>query len=298
MQSRRAFLRDLFLSFGILAFGAADGAELPVFQGRDKFNSIIQKALANNWVSLPIGDLMGMIAREFLGTPYKGGTLEISADQEVCSANLMVLDCVTFFETTLDLARMLKTGGRTESKLLAQINFTRYRGGTITDYSSRLHYTTDWFVDNQKKHVVQLLSHLPGSQPFTQKVGFMTSHPDLYPAFAKHPLLIPKMKQHEDLINQSTLTYVPMNKLHLAEPLLKTGDIVGVCTTETGLDIAHTGLVLRDKDGVAHFMDASSKKGVMKVVIEPGQISHAFTWSKKLTGAMFARPLEPRSNFS
>jgi hypothetical protein len=52
-------------------------------------------------------------------------------------------------------------------------------------------------------------------------------------------------------------------------------------------------LILRDDQGVAHFMDASSKKSRMRVTIEPGPISAVLNWSKNLTGAMFARPLEP-----
>ena len=83
-----------------------------------------------------------------------------------------------------------------------------------------------------------------------------------------------------------------MPKLAGVEPLLKTGDIVGVCTTEPGIDIAHTGLVYRDEAGVPHFMDASSSKSKMRVTIEPGPIGGALNWSKKLTGAMFARPVE------
>ena len=86
---------------------------------------------------------------------------------------------------------------------------------------------------------------------------------------------------------------IPMDKLKGAEPLLQTGDIVGVCTTASGIDIAHTGLVYVDENGVRHFMDASSSKSKMKVTLETGPISETLNWSKKLTGAMFARPLEP-----
>jgi len=86
--------------------------------------------------------------------------------------------------------------------------------------------------------------------------------------------------------------YLPMAKLEAAEPLLQTGDIVGVCTTASGIDIAHTGIVYKDEQGVAHFMDASSSKSKMKVTLE-SEISKALNWSSKLTGVMFARPLEP-----
>ena len=89
------------------------------------------------------------------------------------------------------------------------------------------------------------------------------------------------------------MKYLPMEKLEAAEPLLKTGDIVGVTTSQTGIDIAHTGLCIKDEDGIVHFMDASSARSRMKVTVEP-QISKCLNWSSKLTGVMIARPLEVR----
>jgi hypothetical protein len=191
---------------------------------------------------------------------------------------------------------MLKKGGRTPADLLAEVTFTRYRGGRLGDFTSRLHYTTDWFADNETKKVVAILTNdLPGAEPFTQKVGIMTRQPDNYRQLAAHPELIPAIKRFEDQINARPMRFIPMAGLAAAEPLLKTGDIVGVCTTEPGIDIAHTGLVYRDDAGVAHFMDASSSKSKMKVTLEAGPISGALNWSSKLTGAMFARPLEPHA---
>lgn len=307
-RSRRAFLQsalgafslfsvwDLALAFASSTSGADAAQQLVAFQGEDVFNRIVAKAKANNWRALPIGELMGKIAKEFEGTPYKGGTLELSPDREVCSVNLDALDCVTFFETTLDFARMLKKGGSKPADLLAEVRYTRYRGGVPGDYSTRLHYTTDWYVDNVQKHVIKLLApEMPGAEPFTQPVGFMSSNPDKYKQLASNPHLVEKMKRFEANINARSLKYIPADKLAAVEPLLKTGDLVGVCTKASGLDIAHTGLVYRTEDGVAHFMDASSKKSSMKVTIEPGPISKALNWSPDLTGAMFARPLEPRA---
>jgi hypothetical protein len=281
--------------FAERALAETGGEWLKIFQGEDVLKAIVDRATREKWIELATGDLMGKIAKELEGTPYVAHTLELSADREVCSVNLKGLDCVTFFETTLDLARMLKKGGRTSQDLLKEVQFTRYRGGAVGDYSTRLHYTTDWFVDNQKKHVVKVLSDLPGAEPFTQKVGFMSSHPDKYRQLAAHPELIAKIKRQEKTINsRSALKFIAMDKLAAIEPLLKTGDIVGICTSQPGIDIAHTGLIYRTEDGVAHFMDASSGKTKMKVTIEPGPISGALTWSSNLTGVMFARPLEPR----
>ncbi len=144
---------------------------------------------------------------------------------------------------------------------MAEIQLIRYRGGKIGDYSSRLHYTSDWIADNEAKDIVQPLSKLPGAETFTQKINFMTSNPSYYKQLSAHPELIEKMKSQEATINKRAMTFIPMNKIAAVEPLLKTGDIVGICTRLPGLDITHTGLVIRDAQGTPHFMDASSKKG-------------------------------------
>lgn len=264
------------------------------FKGKSLFHSIVHKAREQKWNELPIGELMGKIAREFVGIPYQGSTLEISPDHEVCAINLTGLDCVTFFEATLCLARMRKKGRSTPEDMLAEVKLTRYRGGKITDYSSRLHYTTDWFFDNQKKGVVQILDSLPGAETYSAKVGFMSAHPASYRQLAQHPELVEKLRAIEQTINSRSMTYVPLAALPKAEPLLKTGDIVGVCASSPpGIDIIHTGLIIRDEANLARFMDASSLKSNMKVTLEPGTLSDALTWSKSITGAMFARPLEP-----
>jgi hypothetical protein len=214
----------------------------------------------------------------------------------MCSVNLTGLDCVTFFEDTLDFARMLKTGGSAPTDLLNAVSFTRYRNGQLGDFTSRLHYTTDWFFDNQKKGVIRdITPDLPGAAPFTQKVGIMSEHPENYIQLKAHPELIPTIKKQEAIINARPKTFIPMKALPEAQKHLQTGDIVGVCTSEKGIDIAHTGMVLKDKAGVPHFMDACSIPGVMKVRIEKGPLAESFNWSDQLTGAIFARPLEPKT---
>ncbi|MDR3691501.1 MAG: DUF1460 domain-containing protein [Fimbriimonas sp.] len=261
------------------------------FDGQEVLQRIVNKATSENWPSLPIGELMGKVALELRGIPYKGFTLEISKDLEYCVVNLKGLDCVTFFEDTLDIARMLKKGRTTPDDLLAEVRFTRYRGGRMGSFPSRLHYTTDWFVDNEEKGVVKVVTpDLPGAEEFTQKVGIMTQHPERYRQLATHPQYVSEMKLIEDTINGRSLKYLPMDKLEAAEPLLKTGDIIGVTTSEDGIDIAHTGLVLRDETNVAHFMDASSARSRMQVTLEP-EISKCLNWSSQLTGVMVARPL-------
>jgi len=301
MIPRRAFLRYAAIgTIGLLGtsafsevFAEATG-DLKPFQGEDVFSRILKKSLAQKWEQLPIGQCMTHVAMELEGTPYVGFTLELDKDREICSVNLKGLDCVTFFEDTLDFSRMLKKGGRTPEAMLAEVTLTRYRGGKLGDFTTRLHYTTDWMYDNEKKGVVKVLApDLPGAAKFTQKVGIMSEKPKNYRQLVAHPEFIPVIRKYEDEINARDTMYVPMDKLAEAQPHLKSGDIVGVATTESGIDIAHTGLVIADASGMLHFMDASSSKRNMKVTLEKGPISKAFNWSNELTGAVFARPLEP-----
>ncbi|HNA74964.1 MAG TPA: DUF1460 domain-containing protein, partial [Candidatus Obscuribacter sp.] len=270
--------------------------ELSSFTGKEVLERILARARQGNWQRLPMSELMGKVACEFLGTPYKAFTLELSSSAEIVSANLKYLDCVTFFETTLALSRLIKLGGSSAADLLKQIALLRYYGGAAGDFSTRLHYTSGWFIDNQRKGVVRLLDNLPGAMPFLLYVNFMSSHPSAYPQLADAQL-VEKIKAREEALNRERLSYVPLAKLAGVEPFLQSGDIVGVCTRLSGLDIEHTGLVLRQGRGASssvHFMDASSRKRNMKVVIEPGPLSRAFNWSSQLTGVVFARPLEPK----
>jgi hypothetical protein len=263
------------------------------FVGLAVFKRIVSKAEAHGWRELPMSSLMGKIAPEFLGTPYVAYTLELDDHKEIPSCNLEGLDCVTFFESTLDLARMLKLGGSEPDDLLKQIVWTRYRGGRATDYASRLHYTTDWFFDNAKKGVIHdLTPELPGAEPFLQQVGYMSAHPESYRLLKADPNLVPRIHEMEETVNARRKWFLPLDKIAQAEHLLKTGDIVGVCTTHKGIDIAHTGICYRDDSGMLHFMDASSLD--MKVTLEPVDFAKDFRWSKANTGIILGRPLEPR----
>ncbi len=264
------------------------------FDGQDVFDRIVAKAMAVNWTTLPIGELIGKIALEFRGTPYVAHTLELSKDLEYCVVDLKGLDCVTFFECSLGMARMLKKGLKSPQDLLAEVEFTRYRGGNKGNYTTRLHYTSDWIFDNEQKGVVKNLTpDLPGAEPFTQKVGIMSEHPEKYEQLAAHPELLQDIRLMEDRVNERSIKYLPMDKLADDEHLLQTGDIVGVTTTAEGIDVAHTGLCIADEQGVIHFMDASSSPSRMRVTVEP-QISTCLNWSHRLSGVMIARPLEVR----
>jgi hypothetical protein len=234
---------------------------------------------------------MGAVGLAMRQTPYVDGTLELHEDREVCSVNLRGLDCVTFFESVLGIARMLRRGGSTPDALLAEVTLTRYRGGQLTDYASRLHYMSDWFADNEAKRVVRLITReLPGAARFTKRVNFMSTHPAAYRQLKANPALVNKIARVEAAINARTMYYLPKEKVAAARTRLMTGDIIGITTTIDGLDCAHAGLCYRDADGVVRLLHASTTR---RAVVLDEDLATYLAGVATHTGIMAARPLDP-----
>lgn len=276
----------LYPAGGVLA---RDGDPIS-FSGQEVFDRLLKMADQKNWRRLPIGELVAEIGLELRGIPYVGATLELSDDKEFCSINLLGLDCVTFFESALAFARMLRKGGKTPQAMMEQVEYTRYRNGRVSDYTSRLHYTSDWFYNNEEKRVVKVVTReLKGAERFTQKVNFMSTHPTAYRQLKANPRLVTAVAETERLINKRRMYYVPKGKVAMIEPDLKTGDIIGITTTIAGIDCSHTGMCYRDVEGKLRLLHASTTK---KEVTLDETLSGYLAGVSKHTGIMVARPVE------
>lgn len=298
-MSRRAFLA--LASRALLAAGAMAAARparaagradaSSTVTGQETLDRLLAQARGGQWTDRPIGERMGAVGMALRQTPYVDGTLELHEDREVCSVNLRGLDCVTFFESALGVARMLRRGGSTPEALLAEVTFTRYRGGQLTDYASRLHYMSDWFADNEAKRVVRLITReLPGAARFTKRVNFMSTHPAAYRQLKANPALVHKIARVEADINARTMYYLPKEKVAAARARLMTGDIIGITTTIDGLDCAHAGLCYRDADGVMRLLHASTTR---RAVVLDEDLATYLAGVATHTGIMAARPLDP-----
>jgi hypothetical protein len=265
------------------------------FSGRDVFERVLALARKHTWRTLPIGERIGAIGLALLHTPYVAATLEVG-DQEVCSVDLHHLDCVTFYETAVGFARMLKVGGVTPRALLAQVRFTRYRGGRVNGYASRLHYTSDWFADNVRKRVVrEVTGELPGAARLETHVNFMSTHPAAYPALAGDPALVRAIARIEDRINGRATAYVPKERVADAQSSLMTGDVVGITTSIDGLDCSHTGLCYRDEQGRLRLLHAST---TAREVTLDDELTAYLARVRTHTGVIVARPQEPARRIS
>jgi len=259
------------------------------FTGRDVFAQIVEKAKQENWNKLEMGDLVGKVAKEFVGTPYVGFTFEIFDDREVCVINLKGLDCATFYEAALGLARTIKSNRTTADEFQRQITRIRYRGGKLDGYASRLHYAIDYFQDNEAKGILNIITDdLPGALPYEKPISFMSENAELYRQLKANPSLVPLIAKTEAEINKRKTYYVPKDKVGEIETLLKTGDILGLTIPTKGLDVSHTGLCYRDENGVIRLLHASSVK---KAVVLDERLSDYLARSRN-TGIVVARPME------
>lgn len=255
------------------------------------FSQMMKQAEREGWAKLPIGELMGNLGMLLLGTKYEGGTLE-GPGAEVCRADLTGLDCVTFFENALGMARILKKGTPTFDAFLRELTFTRYRGGALTDYTSRLHYTAEWIADNEAKGVVKDITMEIGGEPFPVHVDFMSKHPQYYPTLKESPDMVSKIATIEETINAKNFYYITPQNIRQAQKYMRTGDIIAIATNKAGLDYAHTGMIHLDKKGKVRFLHASLQK---KKVHWDSELYQYIKSVKSHIGVTVVRPLEVQS---
>ncbi len=230
-----------------------------------------------------VEQLVSFYAERQLGIPYVGGLLEVPP-VETLVVTLKGSDCVLFVETTTAFTLTTLMGSTDVHDFEGNVRMLRYRGGEIDGYFSRLHYFGDWLQDNERKGLLKVMfqgDDFPHLQPYS----FMTAKREAYRQLAASDSLFALMTAHEKALNQSTLRYVPTDRIPSIEDQLQTGDIVAFVTTVEGLDVTHTAIVRRDGDRVS-FWHASTTGSV---IAEPKTLLEYTQGRQSLLGIIIAR---------
>ena len=209
-------------------------------------------------------------ARQFLGRPYVAHTLEVN-DMEQLVVNTRELDCTTLVENVLALTLCKQHGQTTFAAFRNHLQQLRYRQGIIDGYPSRLHYFTDWINDNVS---MGLVSDVQRSEaPFTSvqniRANYMSTHPNAYKALKAHPEFVEIIARQEQLLTGRKYRYIPKSQIKNTQMLrqtIKTGDVIAITCSKPGLEIAHLGFAVWQRDGL-HLLNASQIH--KKVVLEP-----------------------------
>jgi hypothetical protein len=191
----------------------------------------------------------------FIDTPYLGGTLNIK-DKEELVINLSGLDCSTFIESAISLYACYKSEDLSLKSFANKLQSIRYRDGNIEDYTSRIHYSSDWIYENVKNNVVEDITKDFGGISFNPNINFMSTHSKKYKAL-KDGKYVERIKEIEDAVNKREYYYIPKRAVPSIEDKLRDGDIIFITTDIKGLDISHVGFAIR-KEGKTHLLHASS----------------------------------------
>lgn len=209
-------------------------------------------------------------ARKFLDIPYVAHTLEINDDERLV-VNTRQLDCTTLVETVTALTLCTYRHLFTWRDYLNALTAMRYRRAQIDDYTSRIHYFTEWITLNTEAGIVTEIQapNPPFSAVQHVNVNYMSTHPKSYKALREHPEFVSAIREMEQRVTGGTFRYIPKQavKNHaLLRKVINDGDIIAITCKKAGLDIAHLGFAVW-KNGQLHLLNASLLH--KKVVEEP-----------------------------
>ena len=253
-----------------------------------KYNRVIEYAKQNNLTQKPLGEIVQLVARQFLGSEYQAGLLDRST-QEILVISLKQFDCLLFIETVLAIADNIVRQEYGDSEFSRGIENRRYWNGKMNGYCSRLHYFSDWVSDNQARGNLNNVTKELGGIDTIKQLNFMTTNRSSYPNLVKSDVNFQCIARVEASLS-TNFNYIPTKNIHQIYARLQPGDIVGIATNIAGLDFTHTGLVYQQPNGRIGLIHASPAG---KVTIAPDLQIYVKN-VKNSIGIVVSRASEPK----
>jgi hypothetical protein len=232
-----------------------------------------------------VGDLMVQTAVYLMDSPYAGKTLEVCGKNERLVVNLRQFDCVTLVESCLALVHTLKSKDQSFEAYCTELKTIRYRNGILTDYSSRLHYFTEWIGNNETKAKVINLTPGFGGKSMLLTLDYMSHNTGLYPPMS-NPEIHSEIKDVEKNISNRMYFYIPKNAAINSK--IRNGDILCLTSKVPGIGISHVGIAFR-LGGVLYLLHASQTGQKVEITSEP--YANYILQLDNVTGYMVVRPL-------
>jgi hypothetical protein len=264
-----------------------------VFQGEAKFRAILAKAERGNWRNIPLGERTVLVAREMIGTPYINYSLEVDDRIESPVVNLNGMDCWTYYENALAIARMLcyQPGPYRPVDMLHMVEIERYRNGVCTgNYLSRMHHLEEVFHDNQRRgYATNITSRLPGAVKIHRDIQEMTVQWKNYRYLRSNPALVEPMGRIEARVSNLPVYHVPKSRVRAVENYLRNGDICAITCNDSNSYTSHVGLIMRIANR-AYFSHATSDRNKGHMVIIDRPITDYVNQTSNHAGIIICRP--------
>lgn len=276
----------LILLIGLNIPNAQANRHERILQPEDKCIAEEKLNLFSSKSNLPISELIAEIGLSFLGTPYVAATLENGLEEKLV-INLRDLDCTTFVENCLALARTVKLGNTDFESFATELEKIRYRDGIRNRYPSRLHYFSEWIHNNHEKGIIDEKPNQNGEKA-DKIIHFMSTHPADYPVLKEHPELIPTITEQEKDLTNIGFMYFPKSNLSNLYQNLQHGDIIALTSSIEGIDINHVGIIIKRANEFFLLHASLSSK---KVLVSDEPLTDFLKPASKNNGIMIARPV-------
>lgn len=236
------------LGLSLLLSSCATKKQKPFDLGRWNPNKIEQ--LQNQTKNIPHpGEKVALISAAFLQTPYLASTLIGTAEtKEVFVLRLDRVDCFTYLDYVEALRR--STNFNEFKQALRQV---RYNDGEVT-FLNRHHFFSSW--GNAPLAPLRDVTSQVGGTNTRWVEKQLNKKKDGTRYLPGYPI----KKQIIAYIPPETIDQSVLNKLH-------NGDYIGIYSPLPGLDVSHTGIVIRKK-GKIYLRHASTKQSQRQVMDE------------------------------
>ncbi|MFZ1704164.1 MAG: N-acetylmuramoyl-L-alanine amidase-like domain-containing protein [Saprospiraceae bacterium] len=199
-------------------------------------------------------------AQKMLGKSYLIAPLD-QDEHELLVTHQNGFDCVTFVESVLAITlEQFKWKDLSYEEI---ITLLRYRDGLMTDYSSRIHYFSEWLLQSECNDLGKNMSLVLGGSYKTLNLSVITSHLKNNPGKPSFRFY-DKIAASERRLSTIKFPYIPKNSILKINSKLENGDLVAFSSSTEGLDIHHVGFIfIRNKK--TYILHASSKSGKVEV---------------------------------
>lgn len=279
-------MRYVFIGIFFIVFSCMAGATQQYIYVTDTDREIYERYISAMEAKkgLPAGELLVETARYFLETPYVAATLE--KEPEGLVVNLREMDCSTFVETVFSLVRTLQGKDTSFDAYCRNLQMLRYRNNSIGDYTDRLHYTSDWIYENERKGLVKDVTREAGGELLPLSLSFMSTHPESYKQLKENPEYVKIIAEKEEEINARTYYFIPEEKISSLSREIRSGDMIGFVTTIKGLDLSHVGIAYRTGETLTFIHASSTGK---KVIVNEESLADYVRRIKNNKGIMVVR---------
>ncbi|MBK9734395.1 MAG: DUF1460 domain-containing protein [Saprospiraceae bacterium] len=219
--------------------------------------------------------------KNLLGSNFEANTLDIG-DEESLTFFKDRFDCITFVEYVLAMSLSQVKGNHSFEFYLQQL---RYRNGVIAGYGSRLHYFSEWIIQNQKQGLIKDITLKIGGIKRIKKINFISKHKKMYPHI-KSLIDYEDIKTSENVINHHSCNFIPKAKVKKSLNFINGGDIIAITTDKPGLDFVHAGIAVKVENKL-YLLHAS--KDEKKVVISKLPLVNYLNANRNQSGIVVLR---------